>query len=159
MPFRCPRIMLLEISCWLANHSHAEDAFIIGGGMLAVDADLAKNKGLLLTDAAGQSMHGVVVIKPGLTVTDTNMRETLIDDTPRSLVPLDGNQDYTIDALDPYWDAMFLAVDYNGDGAIGKGEYALIGNCGVKSLKLKPNLQEAWSVHTNGSIKTVTTPD
>ena len=54
---------------------------------------------------------------------------------------------------------LFLAVDYNGDGAIGKGEYALIGNCGVKSLKLKPNLQEAWSVHTNGSIKTVTTPD
>ena len=158
MTLKCSRILLLAILCVPVGISHAENAFIIGGGMLAIDADLVRKKGLVLKAAGGQLLHGVVVIKPGLTVINEDLVR-VIDETPSSLVLLDGNLDDSIDALDSYWDAMFLAVDYNGDGEIRKGEYALIGNCGVKALKLNPNSGEAWSVHTDGSTKKVGMPD
>ena len=69
------------------------------------------------------------------------------------------NRDNLIDAKDPAWENMYLAVDYNGDGSIGQGEYALIGECGVDALKIDVQAGQAWSLHSDGKTKIVKLPN
>ena len=82
----------------------------------------------------------------------------MIAASPNALTVLDINKDQRLDTNDPVWDNMHLAVDYNDDGIIGEGEYALIGECGVDALELVPEEGLAWSLHSDGNRKLVGLP-
>lgn len=137
----------------------ASDAFIVSSGMLAVDADDTREQGLTIQDAAGNVLGGVVVLRAGLSLVDAAGRTYVVESSPTALAAFDTTGDGAIDAADPHWEAMFLAVDYNRDAAITKGEYALIGKCGVDSLHLHLAEGRATSKHTNGSTRDVGLPD
>ena len=81
--------------------------------------------------------------------------DTLADEIYKVTV-FDDNEDHRIDQDDSAWNSMCLAVDYNGNGEIGDGEYALIGKCGVDGITLDLANGEAWSIHTNGAKKIIT---
>ncbi len=83
---------------------------------------------------------------------------SVIEASPAALIVLDSNRDNLIDTKDPVWKNMHLAVDYDGDGNIGQGESALIGECGVDALEIDAPAGKAWSLHSDGKTKVVKLP-
>jgi len=134
----------------------APDTFIIDGGMIVLDTESAGALGYTLTDHNEQVISGVSLLQSGQTVTDPEDLKTSITG-PVALSAFDANRDTLIDAADPAWNSLHLAVDYNEDGVIGEGEYALIGECGVEALKADPANNELLTFHTSGKTSTVTT--
>ncbi len=134
------------------------DAFIVGGGLLTLDTRSAGARDVFAADHDGHLLAGVVVLRPGLSITVDDGPARTIEASPRSLSVFDGNGDGQIDAADPLWQSLHLAVDYNEDGTIGDGEYALIGECGIEALRLDPAADQIWSVHKRGKEKAVRPP-
>lgn len=133
------------------------DAFKVSDGILVVDATALRAKGVDMAGSDGQSLDGIVEVQPGLSVKADNEKTTRIGISSLDLAVFDLNGDKQIDDQDAPWDAMYLAVDYNRDGAIGEGEYALIGECGVNAISIDASVDEqAWSIHTKGEKKAVT---
>ncbi len=135
-----------------------DDMYVVSNGMLAVDTGTASSIGIYILDRAGQKMAGVVPLRNGFSISQDKGRLAVIESSPDALTILDSNNDNQIDAEDPAWKNMHLAVDYDGDGKIGDGEYALIGECGVDALKIDVSSGEAWSVHSDGKTKVVKLP-
>jgi len=135
-----------------------EDMYVVSDGMLAVDTSTAGDVGIFILDRNGQKMVGVVPLRHGFSISRDDGGSTIIDASPDALAVLDSNKDNLIDAKDPVWDNMHLAVDYDGDGKIGQGEYALIGECGVDALKIDVSAGQAWSLHSDGKTKVVKLP-
>lgn len=142
-----------------ATETYAEDAFLVSNGILAVDATALRDMGIDIIDEDGQAMKGVIVFRTGLSVTDTNKQSRTIAGSVYDLSVFDINEDDSIDKDDAPWDAMYLAVDYNEDGDIGSGEYALIGECGVNGISLDLANDKAWSLHKFWVRKEVKIPD
>lgn len=162
MSFKVNILCVALILPFLTAPVHAvdgfDDAFIVSNGVLVVDADKAMGAGIEILDASGSLSEGVVVLRTGLSLWVENQKAMQVDASPSVLAALDTNNDNRIDEEDLLWDAMYLAVDYNKDGVIVKGEYALIGNCGVDALQLDLEAGKVWSLHTDGSTKVVRTP-
>ena len=154
--FLCAGLFALIISGCSESPPPAPDTFIIGGGMIVLDTKSAGTLGYSLTDSNDQSISGVSILQSGQTVTDPDNLQTSITG-PVALSAFDANRDTLIDAADPVWNSLHLAVDYNGDGVIDEGEYALIGECGVEALKTDPANNELLTLHTNGETSIVTT--
>jgi hypothetical protein len=100
----------------------------------------------------------VAVLRAGFSIAISNGESALIQSSPDALAVLDSNKDNQLDANDPVWNSMHLAIDYNGDGIIGEGEYALIGECGVDALELDLETGQVWSLHSDGARKPVQLP-
>ncbi len=143
----------------LAAETYGEDAFLVSNGILAVDASALTGIGIDIVDEDGQAMKGVIAFRTGLSVTDTNNRSRRIAGSVYDLSVFDINEDNSIDDGDAPWDAMYLAVDYDNNGDIGSGEYALIGECGVNAISLDLANDKAWSLHRFWVRKEVTIPD
>jgi hypothetical protein len=135
-----------------------DDMYVVSDGMLAVDANEAANNGVQILDRAGGLMDGVTVLRFGLSISNDNGETVVIEASPDALSVLDANKDSRLDHSDPLWDNIYLAVDYNGDGNIGEGEYALIGECGIDALELDLEAGQAWSHHSDGETKVITLP-
>jgi hypothetical protein len=142
-----------------ATEIYAEDAFLVSNGILAVDTNGLRDIGIDIVDDNGRALEGVIAFRTGLSVTDTNKQSRRIAGSVDDLSVFDINEDLRIDAHDAPWDAMYLAVDYNGDGDIGSGEYALIGECGVNAISLDLANNKAWSLHRFWVKKEVKIPD
>jgi hypothetical protein len=152
---------LMAMSGCTENRTAADsgdDMYVVSDGMLAVDTETARNVGIFILDREGQKMTGVVPLRYGFSISLDDGGSVVIESSPNALVSLDSNKDNLIDLNDPVWETMYLAVDYDGDGAIGKGEYALIGECGVDALKIDVPAGQAWSLHTDGETKIVKLP-
>ena len=134
-----------------------DDMYVVSDGMLAVDTVAAGEVGITILDRAGEKVSSVVPLRHGFSILVEGGESAVIGASPDALFVLDANNDNRIDANDPAWQNMHLAVDYNGDGAIGSGEYALIGECGVDALVLDSEGQ-AWSLHAKGDKKPVVLP-
>jgi hypothetical protein len=135
-----------------------EDMYVVSDGMLAVDTAAATANGIQILDRNGGVMEGVVVLRAGLSIVNKGGEMSVIGPAPDALSILDENGDNRLDAGDPAWGTMHLAVDYNGDNTIGNGEYALIGECGVDALVLDLDRAQAQSLHSDGKIKIVKMP-
>jgi len=135
-----------------------DDMYVVSNGMLAVDTSTAGDVGIFILNRSGQEMAGVVPLRHGFSISRNDGGSTIIQASPAALTILDSNKDNLIDANDPAWGSMHLAVDYNGDGNIGQGEYALIGECGVDALKIDIPAKQAWSIHSDGKVKAVKLP-
>lgn len=142
-----------------ATETYAEDTFLVSNGILAVDANALRDMGIDIVDEDGQAMKGVIVFRAGLSVTDANKQSRRIAGSVYDLSVFDINQDDRIDEGDAPWGAMYLAVDYNEDGDIGSGEYALIGECGVNAISLDLANDKAWSLHDFWVKKEVKIPN
>ena len=136
-----------------------DDMYVVSDGMLAVDTGTAQEVGIFILDRNGDKLTGVVPLRSGLSISKDEDRSAVIGPSPDALIILDSNSDNMIDAKDPAWDNMYLAVDYDGDGSIGRGEYALIGECGVDALKIDIPKGQAWSLHSDGKTKLVQLPN
>ena len=134
------------------------DMYIVSDGLLVLDAEGAAQDGIRVLDKAGQRLEGVVVLRAGLSIAVDDGESAVIEASPDALAVLDDNNDQQLDASDPAWGNMHLAVDYNGDGTIGEGEYALIGECGVDALELDLRAGQAWSLHSDGAKKPLALP-
>jgi hypothetical protein len=135
-----------------------DDMYVVSGGILAVDTNAAVNNGFQILDRGGQRMDGVVALRFGLSISNDSGETVVIEASPNALFVLDANKDSRLDDSDPMWNNMHLAVDYNGDGNIGEGEYALIGECGIDALELDLEAGQAWSHHSDGTTKIITLP-
>ncbi len=150
--FALPIFLLLACS-----EAPKMDAFKVSDGILVVDATALRANGVDVSASDGQSLDGIVEVRPGLTVTGVREKMTKIGSSSIDLAVFDLNNDKQIDAQDAPWNAMYLAVDYNRDGEIGKGEYALIGECGVDAISVEASAEDiAWSIHKGGEKKAVT---
>lgn len=136
-----------------------DDMYIVSDGMLAVDTETARNAGIFILNREGQRMAGVVPLRYGFSISLDDGGSVVIESSPNALASLDSNKDNLINLNDPVGENMHLAVDYDGDGTIGKGEYALIGECGVDGLKIDVPAGQAWSLHTDGQTKIVKLPN
>ena len=136
-----------------------DDMYVVSEGMLAVDTTTAGDMGIFILDRNGQRMTGVVPLRHGFSISRDNGGSAIIEASPDALAVLDSNKDNLIDAKDPAWENMHLAVDYDGNGNIGQGEYALIGECGVDALKIDVPAGQAWSLHSDGKTKEVKLPN
>jgi hypothetical protein len=135
-----------------------DDMYVVSDGMLAVDTASAEESGISIFDRDGKKMSSVVPLRHGFTISVADGESAEVTNTPDALLVLDSNSDSLINSKDPVWKNMHLAVDYNGDGLIGKGEYALIGECGVDALKLDVQAGQAWSLHSDGETKVMKLP-
>ncbi len=153
-------ILLLAQACSDSKNNASKQigAYIVSSGMLAIDTQAAKDHGLEIFDQDSQLMDGIVPLRSGLVIKRGNKQSSTIGQSPNALIIFDANQDGLINDSDPLWQAMHLAVDYNDDGVIGDGEYALIGECGVDALKLDDAAGKVWSQHTGGDLKLVKSP-
>ena len=154
MVFLARMIGVIALYLFVPN-SEADDAFMVSGGMLTVNADDIAQHGVVLRDASGESLYGIVVLSPGLQIDFAEQQPVQISSSTTSLSVFDQNDDRQLSDEDPIWNSMYLAVDYNSDGQISKGEYALIGKCGVKSINFSPTDDQVLSHHTNGTIRDV----
>jgi hypothetical protein len=134
------------------------DMYIVSDGLLVIDTDMAAQDGIRVLGPAGQPLEGVVVLRAGLSIAVDKGESAVIASSPDALAVLDFNYDQQLDANDPAWSNMHLAVDYNDDGTIGEGEYALIGECGVDSIELDLGAGQAWSHHSDGGKKSLALP-
>jgi len=134
------------------------DMYIISDGILVIDAAEAAHNNVQMYDRDGALMGGIVVLRLGQTVVNNGGDSAVIEASSNALSVLDANRDNRLDHSDPVWDSMHLAVDYNDDGIIGEGEYALIGECGVDAIKLDMETGQAWSLHADGETKQVKLP-
>jgi hypothetical protein len=141
-----------------AASDSGSDMYVVSDGLLVIDTKLAAHDGVRVLDHMGQPLDGVIVLRAGLSIAVDNGAEVVIEASPDALAVLDTNSDQRLDATDPAWHNMHLAVDYNGDGIIGEGEYALIGECGVDALELDLEAGQAWSHHSDGARKPVQLP-
>ena len=160
MALPCLAAMVSITACaekYAASDS-SNDMYIVSDGLLVIDTKLAAHDGVRVLDHAGQPLEGVVVLRAGLSIAVGNGVQAVIEASPDALAVLDSNKDLQLDANDPAWHNMHLAVDYNGDGIIGEGEYALIGECGVDALELDLEAGQAWSHHSDGVRKPVQLP-
>ncbi len=158
----CILLLVLAVSACAEKRTAAEsgdDMYVVSDGMLAVDTGTAGGVGIYILDRTGQKMTGVVPLRHGFSISLDDGRLAVIESSPDALIILDSNKDNLIDAKDPAWENMHLAVDYDGDGTIGDGEYALIGECGVDALKIDVLSGQAWSVHSDGKTKVVKLPN
>ena len=116
-----------------------DDMYVVSDGMLAVDAAEAAVNGVRILDRNGDVMDGIIVLRSGLTITNEDGGSSVIGPTPVALSVLDENKDSRIDADDPAWENMHLAVDYNADNIIGV-EFLLVsaifGSAPLSSNKL-----------------------
>ncbi len=135
-----------------------DDMYIVSDGILVIDANEAANNGVQILDRAGHLMDGIVTLRSGLSISNDSGKIIVIKASSDALTVLDANKDSRLDDSDPAWSNMHLAVDYNGDGTIGQGEYALIGNCGVDGLELDLKTGQAWSHHSDGRTEIVKLP-
>ena len=135
-----------------------DDMYVVSDGMLAVDAASAGDAGITILDTEGRKMASVVPLRRGYTITSADGGSVEVENTLKALLIFDSNDDNLINSSDPVWRNMHLAVDYDGDGVIGRGEYALIGECGIDGLKLDAQAGQAWSLHTDGETKAVKFP-
>lgn len=134
----------------------AQNAFVIEGGMLVAEMPVISAAGYTVADAAEQPMSGIVILRPGQLITDANKQATTISESAVELAAFDANRDRLIDAADPAWMGLHLSVDYDGDGIIGEGEYALIGECGIDALRIDAANNELQVLHKNGKTTVVT---
>ena len=158
----CIVLVTLAVGACAEKRSAADsgdDMYVVSDGMLAVDTATAGDVGIVILDRNGKKMTGVVALRHGFSISRNDGGSAVIEASPDALTVLDANHDNQIDAKDPAWDNMHLAVDYDGDGIIGQGEYALIGECGVDSLKIDSQNGQVWSVHSNGKTKLVKLPN
>jgi hypothetical protein len=154
--------MLLVVSACAEKRNAADsgdDMYVVSDGMLAVDTEAAGRSGIFILDRNGDKLTGVIPLRYGLSISQDDAGSAVIGASPDALIVLDANRDNLIDAKDPAWENMHLAVDYNGDGSIGQGEYALIGECGVDALKIDVQAGQAWSLHSDGETKIVKLPN
>lgn len=135
-----------------------DNAYIIGGGLLTLDTRSASAHNVFATDHDGNRLSGAVVLRPGLSIIVDDGPPHAITASPGSLSVFDYDGDGRIDAGDPLWHSLHLAVDYDADGMIGADEYALIGECGVEALKLDAATDQLRSVHARGKEKMARTP-
>jgi len=157
----CILLVVLAISGCAEKRTASDsgdDMYVVSDGMLALDTNEAAKNGIQLLDRAGRPMDGVVVLRFGISISNDNGETVLIEASPDALSVLDVNKDGRLDDSDPLWNNMHLAVDYDGDGTIGQGEYALIGECGVDALDLDLKRGQAWSHHSDGRTKIVKLP-
>jgi hypothetical protein len=153
-------LLILASACSADNQeSGIQGSYIIRSGIVAIDTDAAAKKNLGFFEQDGKKHNGVVAVRPGLMVAVGDQPRVEVGNPPNPLTVFDANQDGRIDASDPVWDVMHLAVDYNGDGTIGSGEYALIGECGVNAIRLDPDTGEIWSLHKDGKTEAVQIPE
>jgi len=138
---------------------YGDDMYVVSDGILVIDTATAGKAGIFILDQNGQKLAGVIPLRYGLSISQDGDRSAVIESSPDALIILDSNRDNLIDAKDPAWENMHLAVDYNGDGNIDKGEYALIGKCGVDALKIDIQAGQAWSLHSDGKTKVIKLPN
>jgi hypothetical protein len=154
-------VAMVSITACAEKHTASDsgnDMYIVSDGILVIDVAAAVRDGVQVLDHAGQPLEGVAVLRAGLSIAVANGETALIQSSPDALAVLDSNKDNRLDANDPVWNNMHLAVDYNGDGVIGQGEYALIGECGVDALELDLEAGQVWSQHSDGARKPVQLP-
>jgi hypothetical protein len=135
-----------------------DDMYVVSDGMLAVDTASAGESGISILDRDGKKMSNVVPLRHGFTISVADGESAEVANSPDALLVFDSNRDSLINSKDPVWANMHLAVDYDGDGRIGEGEYALIGECGVDALKLDVQAGQAWSLHSDGETKVIKLP-
>lgn len=152
-------LLLLGFGAFLLlspEDSFADEIYLVSNGILVVDAEALRDNHIDIKDENGQSLGGVIAIRPGLSITDASGRLTNLGGSITDLSVFDENKDHRIDHDDSAWHAMYLAVDYNRDGEIGDGEYALIGDCGVDAITFDLANGNAWSIHKDGAKKAIT---
>jgi hypothetical protein len=154
-------VAMVSIAACAEKHAASDsgnDMYIVSDGILVIDAAATMHDGIQVLDPAGQPLEGVAVLRAGLAIAVANGESAVIQSSPDALAVLDINKDNQLDANDPVWKNMHLAIDYNGDGIIGEGEYALIGECGVDALELDLDAGQAWSQHSDGARKPIQLP-
>ncbi len=154
-------IAMVSITACAEKHTASDsgnDMYIVSDGILVIDNAAATHNGVQVLDRAGKPLDGVAVLRAGFSIAINNGESAVIQSSPDALAVLDINKDSQLDANDPVWNSMHLAIDYNGDGIIGEGEYALIGECGVDALELDLETGQVWSLHSDGVRKPVQLP-
>ena len=131
----------------LGSQAKAGSEFVVSDGILAVDAHALREIGINILDNDGQEVHRVIEFREGLTINHGGDQSVNVTGSMGDLSVFDANGDGSIDEDDAPWDLMYLSIDYNKDGVIGKGEYALIGECGVNGINLELADGQAWSRH------------
>ena len=142
----------------LSTQAYAGDRYMVSNGILVVDAKALRAEGIDIMDEQGQPLEGVIAVRAGLSIIDSNNQSRRIGGSSNDLSVFDTNKDWRIDESDASWEAMYLSVDYNSDGVVGEGEYALIGNCGIDAIRLDADNDKAWSLHKDGKTKVVKVP-